>query len=80
MQDTINSFAFGEDVIELMETSENEDNEKEFKEEIEFFHKHEFYSINAKFSALINYNPYCGISSYNSPIMSVLTPPPDFNS
>ena len=77
MQDTINTLAFGEDIIELIETTENEENEKEFSREIEFVNGYLNYKLLSRSISLNAYKPYFFISSYNSPIKYVLTPPPD---
>lgn len=77
VQDTINTLAFGEDAIELMEVTEGEENEKEFKEEIEFVNGYLNFKLLSQSNLLNTYKPYFYVSSYNSPIKSILTPPPD---
>lgn len=79
MQDTINSIAFGEDVVELIERtgSEEKEKEKEFNEEIEYISNEMFIKFKDNFNLLGSYDSLQNLLLYNSPIRAVLTPPPN---
>ena len=78
MQNTVNSIAFGEDSMELMEGANKEEG-KELNEKLEFISYYFFHKSKLQSNLLDSYKPYYHISSYNSPIKSVLTPPPNFS-
>ena len=77
MQDTINSIIFEEELIELVETTENEENERELREGTGYIH----YSLNCELAIQDGFfsifSSTYHFSKYNSPIKSILTPPPD---
>ena len=77
MQNTINTIAFGEDIIEVFETNESEEKEREIEKEIEFIHGYLNCQLLSQCIDFESKKASYKILKYNSPIKSVLTPPPN---